>query len=318
MLDSNPAVSDAALAAHARGALAAFHAALASPLGATLDAFTARRGLDFDRAPLENFTRTAQPVVHLPVWTARALVASGVTLPRGALEGAVDAALFGYLCAQVQDDGLEGRLGAPSGWALLAHAAFARHHAALVAAAGPSPAFWTGYAERWLGYADAVATFAAKDGPVRGTERVTATARSRPLVLPAAALLAGAGRAQWLEPLEQLVRGSTAAAQLYDDLLDAAEDLQHGRMTSVVREMGGEHGVDTLRRRLYLEGGFDSVLDQALTALASARDAANDLGMSDAAAAFATDAETMAGARRRYLDALEKHIFADARGPAER
>lgn len=318
LLDPNVAVSDAALAAHVRAAVQAFRGALGTPLCATLDAFAAERDLDFDAAPLRNFTRTAQPVAHLPVWTARALLARGKgLLPEGALEGALDAALFGYLCAQVQDDGLEGRLGPPAAWTLLAHAAFARHQAALVAAAGTSPSFWLRYSERWLGYAGAVATFAG-DGPAPGSERLAARERSRPLVLPAAALLVAAGEASLVEPLETLIQGSTDAAQLYDDLFDAPEDLRQGRATYVVRAMDGARGLDTLRRRLYLEGGFDRVLGQALDGLARARDAAAELGMTHAVAAFAADAETMAGARRRYLDALESLIFADARGPAER
>ena len=317
LLDPNAAVSDAALAAHVRTALGAFREALGSPLRATLDAFSAKRHLDFEGTPLQNFTRTAQPVAHLPVWTAQALLARGKTLPDSALDGAVDAALFGYLCAQIQDDGLEGRLGTPAGWTLLAHAAFARHQAALVAAAGASESFWTRYSERWLGYAAAVVTF-ANDGPAPGAERLTAQARSRPLVLPAAALCVTAGDAPLVESLEKLVRSSTDAAQLYDDLFDAPEDLRQGRTTYVVREMDGAQGLDSLRRRLYLEGGFDRVLDQALAALASARAAAAELGMTRAVTAFAADAETMADARRRYLDALETLLFADARGPAER
>jgi hypothetical protein len=317
LVDSNPARSETALGDHVRKTIATFRALLAAPLVAVLDAFAARRSLDFEAAPLANFTRTAQPVVHLPVWTARSIRAGGASLPEGALESAVDAAVFGYLCAQVQDDGLEERLGSAAAWTLLGHALFARHHAALVLAAGVNPEFWARYSERWLNYAGAMAAFAGS-GPEPGTERTTAALRSAPLALPAAALLVSAGRPALLAPLEELVRNSTDAAQLFDDLLDASEDLRHGRSTYVVRAMGGEQGADTLRRRLYLEGGFDTVLNEALAALKKATDAAAALGMAHAKAGFEADAERLLAERGRYLEVLEMTIFPDASRRTER
>jgi hypothetical protein len=303
---------EAPLAAHVREAIAGFRRAVAPGLRAALDAFLSARDLDIEADPLRNFTRTAQPVVHLPVWTARAVVARGAELPGGSLEAAVDAAVFGYLCAQVEDDGLEDRSGPPARWVLLSHALLVRHQAALVSAAGAAPAFWSRYTDRWLRYAGAASALAGA-GPERGAERAAARDRACPLLLPAAALLTRTGQVDLLGRLEDMVQGSTDAAQLFDDLLDAPEDLRRARSTYVVRTMGGEQGAEALRRRLYLEGGFDAVLDEALAALAKALDAAAAIDMTDAVQSFAADAARMDAARRELLDALERSIFGEAR-----
>ena len=136
-----------------------------------------------------------------------------------------------------------------------------------------------------------------------------ASARCGPLVLPAAALFVRAGREQQLPALEALVYNSTDSAQLYDDLLDASDDLERGRQTYVVRSMGGQHGAETLRRSLYLRGGFHAVLQEALAALDAAREKAEELGMRDASDAFVVDAQRMEDSGRRLIEALEANLF---------
>ncbi|XXY46119.1 hypothetical protein WME91_39560 [Sorangium sp. So ce269] len=299
---------EAALGAHVREAVERFCRAVAPGLRAGLDAFFFTRNLDIRAHPLRNFTRAAQPVVHLPIWTARVLVARGVALPGGALEAAVDAAVFGYLCAQVEDDGLEGRLGQPALWVLLAHALFAWHQSALVSAAGANPVFWSRYSDLWLRYAGAASVLGGA-GPDLGTERASALDRAGPLVLPAGALLMRTGDVDLLSTLEELVQNSTDAAQLFDDLIDASTDLQHGRKTYVVRAMAGEQGEEVLRRRLYLEGGFEAVIDEALAALQKAEDAASALGMTDALRSFGDDKARIKASRHEFLTVLEKAIF---------
>ncbi|WP_437980264.1 hypothetical protein [Sorangium sp. So ce117] len=299
---------DADLAAHVGQSVRSFRSSVGPVLGAAFEAFSAGRGLDFEKAPLANFTRTAQPVVHLPVWAALAARASGGAVPEGAAAAAVDAATFGYLCAQIQDDGIEGRLGPPGPWVLLAHALFAEHHAAMGRAAGPAgEILWSRYAERWTRYARGAALL-GEPALARDVERDCARDRSGPLVLPAAVLLARSGQADRLEELEELVRFSTEAAQLFDDLRDARDDLAHGRMTYVVRRWGGDEGEKAMLARIYLEGGFDQVLDEALAALCRAERAAAALGMDTGAAFFRGSAASMEAARRRYIEALEEMI----------
>ena len=303
---------DEALGAHVERCVRSFASEASLPLSSTLATFLSTREIDLAGAPLANFTRTAQPVVHLPIWIAEIVRASGLVLPAGAIESAVEAAVFGYLCAQVQGDGLRGRLGPTAHWVFLAHALFARHGAALLIAADSAGAAVSALAAAaWVRHARGSARLWDPEASRawQGEERASAAERSGPMVLPAAALLAGAGQSHRLPELEALVRSSTEAAQLIDDLLDASEDRERGRITDVVQRWGGQEGATALRRNLYLAGGFEQVLDEAHAALDAARGSAAALGTERGIAYFQEAIGRVEALRARHLETLGRAIF---------
>ncbi len=275
---------------------------------AALDAFLAGLGVDAD--PLRNFVRVAQPVVHLPLWVAEALSARGCQVPAPALWAAVESAVMGYLCAQVQDEIVDGPAVSPARM-LLAHVLFTRHHAVLASLVEGRAPFWQHYAETWTAYAEALALEHQQNRGKGCADRATferILRRSRPLMIPGAALLAREQQWELAEPLERLVRHTTMAAQLFDDAVDAPADLEDGNRTWIVRRFGGEGGPGALREHLYLRGGFEVIVDEALAELASARDLARGMGMTAAVAALGRDAQRMEEARVAVVSALAKEI----------
>ncbi|HVE85061.1 MAG TPA: hypothetical protein VND93_19555 [Myxococcales bacterium] len=306
-----------ALRAQVPREIRAFRARLEPTLAAALDARLAALGVQGEADALHSFTRVAQPVVHLPLWVAEAAAARGRPPAPAAIEAAVAAAVLGYLCAQVQDAVIDGEEAAPGRAMLLAHALFAAHGAALDRAAGPSPELSRLREEKWMAYAGALAVEARSsrgEAPMDEAAFDGILRRSHPLVLPGAALLAAAGLWELVAPLEELVAWSTRAAQLFDDLVDAVDDLRAGRFTWVVRRLGGERGERALVRRLYLEGGFDEIAGEALSALASAEAAAGALGMRAGGAALAGDGRRIQEARAGVAKALARQIFGAIEG----
>ena len=311
--DQRPSESEnLRLAAWVKNCLLAFRRASGPLLGAAFDAFLASRGLSIESHPLANFTRIAQPVVHLPVWIAAALARHRRPATPAAVIAAIESAATGYLCAQVQDAIVDGTGEVAVDRMLLAHALFARHQSAL-ASVTSHPEFWRFFDEKWRAYAEALALERKLQ---RGTHPIDAAAfdrildRSRPLVLPAAALLAHAGNWERALALDELVRHTTRAAQLTDDAADAERDLKSGNLTYVVRRMNGDRGLPALLSRLFFEGGFDQILREAMTDL-------------DAAAAIATRADLLEARHgideaRRRVDELRRKKLDAWQGVAER
>src|SRR5262249_10089251 len=121
--------------------------------------------------------------------------------------------------------------------------------------------------------------------------------RSRPLVLPGAALLDVADRWDLVEPLQRFVHHTVRASQLVDDLLDCEADRAAGRLTWVVRRLGGEAGRETMMTAL-VSGGVDEIVADALRDVDAADIAAAEVGMVDAC--------TWLDARRQQTVALHE------------
>jgi len=124
--------------------------------------------------------------------------------------------------------------------------------------------------------------------------------RSRPLVLPGAAMLDVAGRWDLVRPLQRFVHHAVRAAQLVDDLLDCETDRAAGRLTWVVRRLGGDVSAAEMAHTL-LAGGIDEIVDDAL----------GDVDASDAAAAEVgmVDARAWLDARRSEIVTLHERIL---------
>jgi hypothetical protein len=299
---------DERVAAH----LHAFRSSLGPLLGAELEAFERRAGLDLDANPALHFSRVAQPVARLPLWVAEVADARGRPIPEPVVWAAVEAAVMGYLYAQVQDEIVDGPGGVPPAAMLLGHALFTRHQAALVPVAAGRPVFWRLYEAKWLAYGEALALERAVnrgDGDVDRACFERILGRSHPLVIPGAALLAHADLWELCPSLERLVQHSTMAAQLFDDAIDAPADLADGNRTWVVRRLGGAQGADALRRNLYAGGGLDEIVDEALAELRRAQEVAAALGMTAAERAFTLDARHMEDTCRAAARALAEQLF---------
>ena len=195
---------------------------------------------------------------------------------------------------------------------LLAHCLFCRHQAVLVPLVAAHAGFWRMFEEKWLGYGEALAFERRVQRQPGGADAVAfehILRRSHPLVIPGAAVLAHLERWELFPELERFVRHSTAAAQLLDDLVDAEQDRRDGNHTWVVNRLGGGEGSASLGRRLYLEGGYDTLMDEALRELALAQEVAKGLRMAAAVLALERDAGQMRSMREQVAGALTRWFF---------
>lgn len=224
--------------------------------------------------------RVGQPVADLPLWLAADLPG----LPADAIDAAVDAAVCGYLYVGLLDRRIdaEDREDDPAGPAsddLLAHRLFARHVSALGRVTGDRR-LWALFDDAWRAHAEGVAHH-RRDRRRSAAPHPEAFARSvrraRPMVLPGAALLLAAGAGERLPRLQAVVGHSTRAAQLFDDLVDARDDLRAGFYTAVVRRLGGLDGPTALDIAL-ATGAGEAIVDEARGALDAARHEARAAG----------------------------------------
>ena len=262
------------------------------------DALAARRRW-LSKTPGHYTRPDSQPVVLLALLVAESLAERGVALPESAVLAALEAGLVGYGAVRVHDDWIDEGVGSedPAATALLADALFSFHHAALARASAGAPEpvhteFWALTARTWAEYGEAMLLERELlRGPAAGADPYDAAAfarvllRSRPLILPAAALLARADRLELLNPLRELAHASTEAAQLLDDAVDVLVDFDAGRMNYLVQRGGGLGGRDALLLTWAL-GGFAEALDDVRRALAVAEEAAERLGIGRSFAPF--------------------------------
>lgn len=330
------AIIKASLEAEVLRRFASFRARLGSELGALFDELAARLRL-FEGEPGEGYFShpMALPVLDLPLWVATRAAgpepahdAGSPALPPLAVDLA-EAAAFGYLHVRIEDDLLDEGVGEPGAAVLLSGALFARHQALLARSLPPGSAFWGLFEEVWLGYGEAMLLerrLHRGAGPrdVAAFRRVLA--RSRPLVLPAAAALFALSQAEHLAALEEFVSALVAAHQLFADLLHAEKDRGFGNTTYVLSRLwaldetkdaapaGGAvvsdsgpcrdpevRGALALRARLFVRGGFDAILEEARCELARAQVAAGALGLPEAAR-FCRE-------REQYMVAIQRRVF---------
>ncbi len=251
----------------------------------------------------------SQPILVLVLQVAEAL---GDAVPRSAVQDALEAAMLGYAFVRVQDDWLDDGLLAtdPETTALLADALLVHHQAATArAVGGGDPAYWDLFARTWTGYGEAMLLERELlRGPAAGAPPYDAAAfeavllRSRPMVLPPAALLARAHHLSRLGALERVVHEAARAAQLLDDALDVLSDFDAGAMNHLVQRFGGLHGRQALCAGWVL-GGFATVWEEADAALQAALHAADEVGISGPFGRFVA-------ARRAVMDRVREAAWA--------
>ncbi len=194
----------------------------------------------------------ALPVVELPDWAAP-------ECPPEARASARASAVAGYLHARILDDRLDAdRAELPSPLDdLAASFAMAVHLDLLADAAGPFPVLPIA-AQLWGSFARAMA-----DELRLGTTAPDAAEyhrsldRSRPLILPALAVLGRSGR----DPtdLVDLVEAIIDAHQRLTDVLDLQRDTRHGRQTHAWAALGLAEGAAAPFQAGRLDAWFDHI-----------------------------------------------------------
>ncbi|WP_438028048.1 geranylgeranyl pyrophosphate synthase [Sorangium sp. So ce233] len=327
---------EASLEAEVLRRLVALRGRLGGELGALFDELATRLRL-FEGEPGEGYFShpMALPVLELPLWVATRF---GAPAPGAGSQGlptlAVDlaeAAAVGYLHVRIEDDLLDEGLGEPGAAVLLSGALFARHQALLARSLPGGSAFWDLFEEVWFGYGEAMLLERRlhRGGGPRDAEAFRRVlARSRPLVLPAAAALFALSRPERLAALEAFVSALAAAHQLFADLLHAEKDRAIGNATYVLARLGAQvepggdgpprpggaaraddeprrdpdgRGATALRAALFARGGFDAILEEARCELARAEDAAGGLELPEAVR-FCKE-------RAQYMTEIQRRVF---------
>ena len=243
-----------------------------------------------------------QPVVQLPYWTAE-IASAGIAT--SVLDDLAESAVIGYLHVRVQDDLID-----EGGWPvqdalLLSEALLIRHVSMLARHAGASDRFWNYFDAKGWDYCDAMLLergLLDPASPYLEADFDLVLRRSAALAIPSAVVLDLADRWDLLAGLEDLVWYVVRSGQLVDDLIDAADDLDRGNHTWVVRRLGGGGGRAALLNRMGIGGGFDEIIGDIKKDLGSADDAAVRLG--------AHSVEPWLDARRAAVVNLQESFFA--------
>lgn len=223
------------------------------------DALFARRHLlGDDITPYVN--PLAQPVFTIVNWAQDV-----AALPQSTVVDLMESSILGYLVVRIHDDWMDEGLGDPSNNLLLANRFAVRHQRRIAETVGGSREYWDLHEHVWANYGNAMAFEQRCLAPPHAYtdsdfERVLD--RSQPLVLPLAAALVVGGRLDLLPVAGQLVRHTTMAAQLFNDVRDATDDVARGQHTWVARQLGSLKGAGEVRVKL-MRGGLTTMLEKA-------------------------------------------------------
>lgn len=307
-MNSIPPLSPTQLADAIETDLRGLRARLGPDVAPAFDALLARRGILVEGRRSDFFHGLGQPVVQLPVWVAQVARRRGRALAPEVVSDLAVASHVGYLHVRVHDDFFDHRREEAEASLVLAAALLVHHQVLLCRHVPAHPAFWALFEQRWLDYGQAMRLeqrLVRRESEYSRSDYDAVLNQAQPLVLCGAAVLACAGLWELLGSLERFVRHITLSAQLYNDVSDAEQDLRDGRHTWVVRRLGGLEGAATLRRRLLLEGGLDSLIAESVSAAEAAAAAARELGM-DEAVAFIEEREALLSAR---VEAVYRALF---------
>lgn len=254
-----------------------------------------------DDGPSPHLNVLGHPLLQLPIWVDAAV---DERLDEDTMSDILESSLCGYLSVRAEDDYFDGDWDDPKAAMMLSAVFRARHHA-LLARHVSDDRFWDRFEEVWVGYADAMlreselndASF--EYGP-DDFERVLL--RSQPLELPANAVLSLKGRWELASLSSKLVRHLTKATQLFDDFVDAPDDLASGNYTWMVRRLGGKDGDRRLRRRMV--ENCDQVFAEAADELDLAVLVGADLGLTELPTWVSARKAAMTGASQRLYQAL--------------
>jgi hypothetical protein len=277
-------LTQARVKAEIRDRLLALRGRLAKDLLPAFDALVARRGFSSSESdPL--FHPLGHPLASFPTWVATA-VGRDTADDEPRLLDLIEATVAGYLYVRVHDDRLDEGIGDPDESLFLADAFLVRHQTLLARHVGSSRRFWGMFEQVADEYAAAMLLERSlmQVGATYGAHEFDLVlGRSRPLVLPGVAVLDVAGRWDLVEPLQRFVHHAVRATQLVDDLLDCEIDRAAGRLTWVVRRLGGDVSAAEMAHTL-LAGGIDEIVADALGDVDASDAAAAEVGMDDARA----------------------------------
>ena len=265
------------------GGLRAWRATLGPRLGPLFDRLAEGLQIYRDTWPTWFFHPRGLPVSLLPYWCAR--IEGGAAIDEARVFDAALSGALGYLHVRVQDDLIDEGRGEPGGAMLLSDALFQGHQRRLLRVVGADAAFWDLFDATWAAYGEAMLyEQALHQGEGVTTQEAfdAVLLRSRPLLLPPAAVLHARGLASLIPDLASFVHHLAAAHQLYMDCLDAEKDLAHHNHTFVVNQCKGEGSLASLRQGLYVRGGMSRIGAQISRALDHAEGHARTLGIFEA------------------------------------
>lgn len=243
------------------------------------------------------------PLFELPVWLDSATGDDG-ELGRDALADICESSLCGYLSVRAEDDYFDGHWDDPNA-AMMVSGLFRARHQALLGPLVSDRRFWVRFESLWQDYGEAMLLERALHDPAAsyGPEEFDLVLnRSQPLEIPGSAVLSIKGRWGSADRLAELVKHLTKATQLFDDFVDAPEDLAAGNFTWMVRRLGGLKGGQALRRGMIEM--CDRVTAEAGEELDGALEIAVDLGIGELAEWVEERKRVMKRASERMYEAL--------------
>ena len=254
-----------------------------------------------DDGPSPHLNVLGHPLLQLPIWVDMAV---DERLDEDTMSDILESSLCGYLSVRAEDDYFDGDWDDPKAAMMLSAVFRARHHA-LLALHVSDDRFWDRLEEVWRGYADAMLReselndASSEYGP-DDFDRVLL--RSQPLELPVNAVLSLKGRWELASLSSELVRHLAKATQLFDDFVDAPNDLAAGNYTWMVRRLGGRDGEGPLRRSMV--EGCDQVFAEAADELDRAVLVGADLGLTELSIWVGARKAAMTQASQRLYQAL--------------
>jgi hypothetical protein len=303
-------MTPSAITALVDDALLGVRARCGPELHAAFDSLMERHGWLRGEDPEYYLGVNSQPVLVLPLW-----LADRFAPPPDILGAVLQASWLGYAAVRVQDDHMDEGLGDAVETMFLGQAYYAAHQRALVKVVGDASDYWERFEDIWAGYGAAMLLerrLLRPDAALGAPEYDAILKRSLPLLLPSAALLHRSGAWEDMDDLTALVMSAVRAAQLFNDGMDARDDLRGGRWTWVVRRFGGADGEAALMRTMVLGGGIDTVFAESSADLDAAAAAARRLGLPGGVAWIERRQEMMTAALRSALDALFARLLSSA------
>lgn len=250
------------------------------------------------------------PLIGLPVWVANATGLEGEVTAE-TLSDICESSLCGYLSVRAEDDYFDGDSDEPEATMMLS-AFFRARHQALLAPIVSDRRFWDRFQSLWLDYAEAMLLERALHDPRSqyGREEFDVVLnRSQPLEIPGNAVLSIAGRWDLAGHLSELVRHLTKATQLFNDFVDAPDDLAVGNYTWMVRRLGGLHGKESLSHGMITMG--DDIVAEVGEELDRAVSLAAELDLAELVDWAGARKGVMAEASQRMYEAFFGRLGSD-------
>ncbi|MFP4074834.1 MAG: hypothetical protein ACLFVZ_12455 [Actinomycetota bacterium] len=254
---------------------------------------------DDGRGPHTNVL--GHPLVELPLWIDDA---TDGDLDDDTMSDILESSVWGYLSVRAEDDYFDGDWDRPRETMMIS-TIFRTRHESLLARHITEDRFWDRFEEVWGGYANAMLLESGLNDSSNEYDPAQfdlVMARSQPLEIPATAVLSLKSRWAQATLITELVRHLTKATQLFDDFVDAPDDLVKGNHTLMVRRLAGAKGERALRRRMVEK--CDEVFAEAVDELDLALVIGAELGLTGLPAWVDARKTEMTRASQRMYETL--------------